>query len=151
MPCIRCDEDDTGSRSGATKGHSQTAPKQKGKKPPREPSRTLAKAQRPLLQWGPSADERTKARGPMTLLGPVRPKAVFRVDGTDALVCILFTMIGVPGCPRGDKCKYAHLDGQGETRDIERYASLRKFIEDSEIHDTIVFSPEGKRLAGSPT
>ena len=64
------------------------------------------------------------------------------------LVCIQFTMHGVNACKHGKECTYAHLDGEGTNKDAIGFASLRKFLDHEAIKEKIIFTTEGKRVAG---
>ena len=103
------------------------------------------KAAKPLLKWGPLATKEITGWGPMSVIRDIRPKPMMQ----KRLICIQFTMEGVNNCAKNGICTYAHLDAQGASPDAVKYEPLRKLLDHPTIKGVIVFTDEGKRVAGS--
>lgn len=102
------------------------------------------KAAKPLLKWGPLATKEITGWGPMSVIRDIRPKPMMQ----KRLICIQFTMEGVNNCAKNGLCTYAHLDAQGASPDAVKYEPLRKLLDNTTIKGIIVFTDEGKRVAG---
>ena len=131
------------------KQHNEVAPKNFAAAP--EPT----KAAKPLIQWGPDATAAIRDEGPRRIVKSARGKPKYPARNDDgepeqgaALICIQHTMEGVRPCQRGSSCNYAHLDGDGAAREPTRYAALRIFLTKPELVGKIVWTAEGKRVAG---
>ena len=113
------------------------------------------KASKPLLRWGDDATKEIRDGGPMLCIKEAGAKPRYPATNesgnhvADAkLVCIQYTMHGVRECAKGKTCRFAHLDGEGTSKDVAAFSSLRIFLEHKEIKGKIVFTSEGKRVAG---
>jgi hypothetical protein len=113
------------------------------------------KAVKPLIQWGPDATTANRDEGPRRIVKSARGKPKFPAKSDDGapeqgacLICIQHTMEGVRACQRGSSCNYAHLDGEGAPREPIRYAALRIFLTTPELAGKIIWTAEGKRVAG---
>ena len=113
------------------------------------------KAAKPLLKWGPEASAALRDEGPRRIVRSTPRKPMFPAKNVDGdpeqgacLICIQHTMEGVRPCQRGSSCTYAHLDGEGTSKEPTRYAALRIFLTKPELLGKIVWTAEGKRVAG---
>ena len=143
--------DPTDNNDGLRNGKTRKTPG-KNNANEQEVSVVPAKAVKPLLQWGPLATPTVTGDGPMSVCRDVRPKSTVpnvKNNNKEQLVCIQFTMAGVHSCKKGAICRFAHLDGQGASKDSKKYESLVKMLDAPTLKGVIVFTDEGKRVSGT--